>query len=987
MLPSGEYPHFARELINKHRSVARPAEALVFQSFGDILSKHQQLVVKRSVIAVAMALASSSAAFAQQSAQEAAAPVQKVFVTGSNIKRADKEGSSPVATMNAKQIAATGANTVSELLHNIPAFGSGTSNDITDGSFSKGASTASLRGLGSSSTLVLLNGRRITASAYADPNQGKSAVYDLNTIPVSAIERVEIFKDGASAVYGSDAIAGVINFITRSDFHGAELSASTSANDNLEFARRNLSGVFGFGDLQEDRYNAFLSFDVASRDRTSIRDARDVKQHMYADINARLNEYGSYVSSQPFFFRERTAGARNFATTLATGADIINRLGCDPSQQVTGERVKHNLSASSMLNGRTFCNYDTWNNQEAQSKGNDVNLLGKLTFQVTPDITAFLETGITRTERQYTGNSSTITSTAPVTVFRTNGLPSDYQLILPAGHPDNPWSASRAAIAYRFSDIDGGSKNVNQAARILAGLKGTTGKFDWESALLVNRSERTETMKGMLYRPTIDRIISENRTLAQTAADPTVARDVVNKGYAQVAQFDAKASTTVGTLPGGDIGLAFGGEIRQEKLSMTPDYQTQVGNIIGLANSLVDGSRTVKSAFVEVRTPFTKNFEMDFAGRYDKYPTESSFVPKVGAKFVVNDKLTLRSSYAEGFRAPALSQIAEGGVQSFSTVVDTLRCPDGQNPAAGADSSDCARRISSMSKANPDLKPETSKSFSFGAIIAPTKNIDILVDFYKIRKEDETALLSAGYVIDHPDLYPGLAIRDTNPANFLVDGAGNPIPGTGPVNAVNRYYVNQGATETSGLDFEVAHRLNLGDKGRLTTKLDWSYALTFKRSERPGEREANLVGTAGGYSDWATTVGDIPRHRATLSTNWTVAAHSLTGSVDFVSPVSLLRRTDSFVTYPTPYCHYGKGAPGGLERYSNWVNDCSVEEWTTFNVSYAYTGFKHWTLSANIKNLFDTAAPYDPRYPTEGFNTQLHNAMGRYFRVSASYKF
>lgn len=954
------------------------------------MSKQQQLVVKRSVIAVAVALASTSAAFAQQAAE---ASVQKVFVTGSNIKRADKEGSSPVATINAKQIAATGANTVSELLHSIPAFGSGTSNDITDGSFSKGASTASLRGLGSSSTLILLNGRRITASAYADPNQGKSAVYDLNTIPVSAIERVEIFKDGASAVYGSDAIAGVINFITKTNYQGKEITASASANDNLEFARRSVAGVFGFGDLEADRYNAFLTFDLSSRDRTGIRDARDVKQHMYADINARLNEYGSYVSDQPFFFRERTAGARNFATTLATGADIINRLGCDPSQQITGNRERHNLSATSMLNGRSFCNYDTWSNQEAQSKGNDANLLGKLTFQLTPDITAFVEAGITRTEREYTGNSSTISSTAPTTVFRADGTASDYQLILPAGHPDNPWTTSRAAIGYRFVGVDGGSKNVNQSGRLLAGLKGTSGRFDWETALLLNRSERTETMKGMLYRPTIDRIVTEGRTLAQTAADAGAYRDVVNEGYAQVSQFDAKASTTLGTLAGGDIGMAFGGEIRQEKLALTPDYQTQVGNIIGLANSLVNGKRMVKSAFVELRTPFTKNFEMDFAGRYDKYPTENSFVPKVGAKFIVNDKLTFRSSYAEGFRAPALSQIAEGGVQSFSTVVDSLRCPDGKNPLNGADTSDCRRSISSRSKANPDLKPETSKSFSFGAIIAPTRNLDILVDYYKIRKEDETALLSAGYVVDHPDLYPGLAIRDTNPLNFVIGADGQPIPGTGPLTAVNRYYVNQGATETSGLDFEVAHRLNLGDKGRLTTKFDWSYALTFKRSERPGEVEANVVGTAGGYSDWAITVGDIPRHRAHLSTNWSRGAHSVTGSVDFVSPVSLLRRTDNDVTYPVPYCHYGKGQPagayslGGLEKFSNWVSDCSVPEWTTFNVAYSYTGFKNWTLSANIKNIFDTAAPYDPRYPTEGFNTQLHNAMGRYFRVSANYKF
>ncbi|XYJ09189.1 TonB-dependent receptor [Telluria sp. B2] len=951
----------------------------------------QHLAVKRSVVAVALTLASSSVVFAQQ---EAAAPVTKVYVTGSNIKRADKEGSSPVGVMNAKQIEATGANTVAELLHSIPAFGSGTSNDITDGSFSKGTSTASLRGLGSSSTLILLNGRRITASAYADPNQGKSAVYDLNSIPVSAIERVEIFKDGASAVYGSDAIAGVINFITKTDYQGAEIKVSTSANEDGEFARNNVNGVFGFGDLDKDRYNAFISFDLAQRDRTGIKDVKDIKAHMYSDINARLNPYSSYLSDQAFFFREKTPGARNFATTLKDAGDIINRTeGCDPSQLITGDRVAHNLTATSMINGRTFCNYDANNNAEAQSKGKDANILGKLTVQITPDITSFTEFGYSRVDREYTGNPSGINSTSPSTVFRTDGLPSDYQVILPAGHPDNPWAGSRAAVGYRFTNTTGGSRNVNEAYRLLTGLKGTTGNFDWETGLLLNRSERTETMRGMLYRPTIDRIVNEGRTLAETAADPSVVRDVVNEGYAQVAQFDAKASTTIGTLAGGDIGLAFGGEIRQEKLSMTPDIQTQTGNIVGLANSLIDAQRMVKSAFVELRTPFTKNFEMDFAGRYDKYPTDSSFVPKVGAKLAVNDKLTFRSSYAEGFRAPALSQIAKGGVQSFSTVTDTVRCPNGEDPLPGASDADCARRISSMSRANPDLKPETSKSFSFGAIINPTRNLDILIDYYKIRKEDETALLSAGFVVAHPELYPTLAIRDNNPANLLRDANGNAIPNSGPLSAVNRYYVNQGSTTVSGLDFEVAHRLSLGDKGRLSTKLDYNYAISYKRAERPGEQENNLVGTNGGIADWATSVGDIPRHRATLSTAWTMGVHTVTGSIDYVSPVSLYRRYDDKVVFDPPFCYYGSGARpagqivGGLPKFTNWVSDCSVPEWTTVNVGYTYTGFKNWTLSANIRNLFDTAAPYDPRYPSEGFNPQLHNGMGRYFRLTAGYKF
>ena len=955
------------------------------------MSKH--LVVKRSVLAVALTLASSTVVFAQQAAAEA--PVQKVFVTGSNIKRADKEGSSPVATISARQIAATGANTVAELLHSIPAFGSGSSVDITDGGFSRGAATASLRGLGSSSTLILLNGRRITASAYADPNQGKSAVYDLNAIPISAIERVEIFKDGASAVYGSDAIAGVINFITKTDYQGGDLSASISANDDREFGRKNASAIFGFGDLAKDRFNAFVAIDVAKRNSTIIKNENDIEAAQYADINGRLNPYSSALSDQPFFYRERTPGAKNFANTYALRADVINRTGCPASQLITGSRTANNLTATDTLVDRSFCNYNVDDFNEVQSAGKDANLLSRVTLQLTPDLTSFTEFGYSRAERTYLGAPRAFRSTASTTVFAADGsVPSQFQIILPVGHPDNPFSDSRSAVGYRFVNAKGGSENLNESFRLVTGLQGKAGRFDWETAALVNRNERTEHYFGMLYKPTLNRIMTENRTLAATAADPTSTRDLTNKGYAQVAQIDAKASTTIGTLDGGDIGLAFGGEYRQERIGLTPDLATQRGDIVGLSNASADGERKVKSAFVELRTPFTKAFEMDFAGRVDKYPNlKTSFVPKVGAKWELTPQLTLRSTYAEGFRAPALTQVSPGGVQSFQNVIDSKRCPDGVNPLNGADKTDCLRGISSLSSATPDLKPETSKSFSFGAIMNPTRNLDILVDYYHIRKEAETALLSAQFVIDHPALYPGRVIRDNNPALLLVGADGKTIAGSGPISQVNRAYVNQGSTETSGIDFEVAYRKSLGEMGKLTTKLDYSYAISFRRAERPGETEANVVGTNGGISDWATSVGDIPRHKAGLSANWTRGVHSLTGNLDYVSAISLLRRSDNTDTYAVPYCQYGSGQPasayqlGGLPKFTGYNTACAVNSWTTVGVAYSYTGFKNLTLSFNIKNLLDTAAPYDPRYPIEGFNTQLHNGQGRYFKLSANYKF
>lgn len=945
----------------------------------------KQFAVKRSVLAVALTLASPALVFAQ-----AEQPVQKVYVTGSNIKRADKEDSSPISVLNAKEIAATGANTVAELLHNIPAFGSGTSNDFqNENGFSKGVSTASLRNLGSSSTLILLNGRRVAAAAYADPNNGKSTVYDLNSIPVSAIARVEVFKDGASAVYGSDAIAGVVNFITKDDYQGAEISASTSANDDGEFNRNNINGVLGFGDLEKDRYNALLSFDISQRGQTGIKDAKDVEQDQYARINYRLNEYGSYISNAPFIFRQSAPGAA-FSTSAAAGQYISNSTAGCAGNVITGSRANGiGISNTSMLTGRRFCSFDIWDYYEAQSKGNDVNLLGKFTAKLGDNVTSFTEVGFSRVERKYVGLPKTISSTSPTTVFRINGLPSSYQLLLPSGHPDNPYTGYRAAAAFRFTNTDGSNENTNKTYRFLTGLKGSAGAFDWETGLLYNRTERNDLGHGYLYLPVINRIVTENRTIAATLADPNAVRDVDNTGFSQVTQFDAKASTTVGKLAGGDIGLAFGGEIRQEKLGLSSDPELASGNIIGLSNSVLEGQRMVKSAFVELRTPWTKTFDMDFAGRYDKYPNAKSFVPKVGAKWAATDKVTFRGSFAKGFRAPALSQVAPGGVQSFTNnFADPIRCPDGVVPVAGADALDCRRGISSVSTPNPNLKNETSKSYSFGTIITPTRNLDVLIDYYRIRKENETQLLSASFVAEHPELFPGLAVRDNN---NLVGANGAAIPNTGQLLAINRTFVNQGSTDTSGIDVEATHRLNMGENGRLTTRLNYTYTLSFKRAEREGEVSHDLVGTNGGLSDWATSVGDIPRHRLNLASTWSIGNHAVTATADFVSSISLLRRYDNDVTYPVPYCHYGTGQPktayslGGLPNFDH--ADCNVDEWLTFGAAYSYTGFKNWTLSANVRNLFDTKAPYDPRETYAGFNSQLHNAMGRYFRLSASYKF
>lgn len=939
--------------------------------------------------------------------------LEKVEVTGSHIKRTAKEGSSPIDVISAKEIRLSGAKTVAELMRQIPAIGAdGFADTPTQNGFSRGVATASLRSLSSTSTLILLNGRRMTPSAYANPNNGTSTLYDLNSIPLSAIERVEIFKDGASAVYGSDAVGGVINFITRKDYTGFQVGATAGANDDQEFTKRSVNGTIGFGDFDKNGFNLLISADLTKRGATSIfNGSNDIQADDYRAINLRLNPFFSSFSEFPFFTRESAPGNRSFPQNTASSRVVNITAGCDPSRLITGGAV-HGISTLPLLN-RTFCNFNGDNYADVQSKGDDGAFIGRGTLKLGEATTAFAEVAYSRSERFIRGAPRAISGTSPTRNFLLGGEAASFQAILEANHPDNPFRndpvPARAALGIRFGSLpDGNTKVVNEGYRALAGARTTFGAWDVETALLWNRSDRTQNEYGFLYLPVLRQMLGPTgKSLAAINADPNLSVPLTNVGTAKIAQWDAKAATEFGRLAGGPIGFATGVEFRRESIDITTDANIAAGNILGLSNTQVAGSRDVKSGYFEFRTPFFKSFEMDFAGRWDKYPgLKTNFVPKVGAKWTVADTLVLRSTFAKGFRAPAVSQVSPGGAQFFvNGLHDPLRCEeDGVTPKPGAAASDCAKSVSGVGTSNPDLKPEHSKSASFGLIFSPVKGFDVLLDWYKIRKEGEVALGSAQDVIDHPDRYPPTALtRDTNPALLL-----NGVAGTGPLLAVSLPWTNQGSTEVSGVDFEVRGSFPVQDTVRISAGVRGSYALTYKREEQPGYTTYSVVGTNGGIADWATSVGDIPRLKLRANASLETGNHLVTGAMNFISGISYIRRYDGSLTPPAVYsgntCHYGgtnfdgvggrtvlgatPTATNGRDLYVNRYPDCAMPSWTTFDLGYTYSGIKNLTLSIAIQNFTDEKAPYAPNAAVSlGYNTGLHSNTGRYYSVSARYKF
>lgn len=961
----------------------------------------KQLILKPSVVAVALALAASAPVALAQNAKDTAT----VYVTGSNLKRTDKEGTQPIQVITAKEIRDSGAATVTELIRQVPSMGTDVNLDTNDGGFSRGVSTASLRGLSSTSTLVLLNGRRMTPSAYADPNNGNSTLYDLNSIPIGALERVEILRDGASAVYGSDAIGGVINFITKSNYQGREVSARMSANDEGKFRRKGVNFFAGTGDLDDNGFNVFVTGDFSKRDRVQRDEVTDIEFDQYKLLSNRYaTPYGSNVSGYPLTYRESSPGSLSFTATQANAADRLRvATNCDPSRQLVGSTQMGGFASTSVFINRTFCNFDSNRYLEGIGDGKDASVMSRAVLKLGNNVRAFAEVAYARSERQYTAAPIAI-STTPVTNFTATGVAPSYQTVLPIGHPDNPFPTARASVAYRFENAPSGTETINQNGRLLAGLQGSAFNWDWETAVLYNEARRQDSYKGRLYLPVL-RTLNTGTTLAQLSANPDLFRSTKSNDKASILHVDVKANTQFGQLGGGAMGLAVGAEVRREKLIMRPDELLAAGQIYGLANTIIDGERDVKSAFFELRTPFLKNFEMDFAGRWDKYPgLKANFVPKVGAKWTVSSMLAVRGTYAEGFRAPALSQVTPGGAQFFlQNLYDPKRCEtDERTPKPGATEVDCRKSASGTGGANPDLKPEDSKSYTFGILFSPTSSVDIGFDFYKIRKENEVALGSAFDALRNEDRNPGLIVRDQNPANFVTDAAGKPIPGTGPLLMVREPWLNQGAVEVQGVDIDVAYRKNLGSYGNFSAKLTSSYMHRYSLAQEEGDVEHNLAGYNAGLVDWNLSSGiDLPRWKSTLQASLTRGVHQFSANLNYTGPVSLTRVYDKDTTYAQPFCHYqpktGANVPSAsvaVPRYLEFYPECKVKEWVRFGVGYTYTGFKNLSLTFNVQNLFDAPAPFDPRYgtnsagaPLAGYNEGLHNPYGRYFTVSAKYSF
>ncbi|WP_230407532.1 TonB-dependent receptor [Undibacterium rivi] len=923
----------------------------------------KNIVFKKTLVAHALTIAFGVAALPGMAmAQEG---LQKVEITGSSIKRTESEGVATTQILSRKDIEQTGKTSIADVVRSISADNNGSiSGSFTNG-FAGSASGVSLRGLSVSSTLVLINGRRTAPYGFGD--DGQRSFVDLNSIPLDAVDRIEILKDGASAIYGSDAIAGVVNVILRQNYVGQSVAANVGQSSRGDGRNLSASAAIGFGNLQEDKYNVFMTIDAKKQEKIWQKDRSDYIGQADARPWGGRDQRGGFITSG-------NGGGSNTLGTVrpvnATGGTIAGR----GVRQLPGTCSAVNLDpvgGTSLDNAGGGCLFDPVAYQTIQPETQNLNLYARGTFAINENTTAYTELGLfnSKAKTQTTPSGLTGAGFDLVNARVNNTGTGPDQLLLPIGHPDNPFTDARARPRWIDASRPRTADMETTVTRFLAGVKGTVAEWDYDAGFLYAESKTDKTQNGY-YRQSALKTAINNGTfrIGQGRVNTPevlalVSPTLFNSGVTKNTSVDFKATRELMQLPGGAMGIAVGAEYRKEETNSDATPYTNTNDIAGLGYSAAKGSRNVSAIYTELAIPVLKSLEFQLAARSDKYSDYGrSTTPKVGFKFTPTNTIAFRGTYAEGFRAPSAAENGDSAVAAFTNIAsDPVRC------AVTKLAADCSSQsVGAITIGNKNIKPETSKSYSLGLVVEPIKNFSISLDWWKIVRDGEIGGSDPGAIVNNPAGYPDAQIVRGEPTtNF---------PGlVGPILMVKAPYLNAGKTQTSGLDLDMRAKYDMGSSGKLNAGLVVTYMNEFKRTDADGTTH-EFAGTHGDVN--LSGDGGTPRTKVSVSMGWERGPWTLSGNVNYVSSISDTNEIG--------------GDCLDVDANGKPYLGCRVASFTTVDVFGKWKYSKNLEFTASITNLFDKMAPLDVQtYGRINYNPSLHQsgAVGRYFNVGARYTF
>jgi len=870
-----------------------------------------------------------------------AAPLEKVEVTGSHIKRSEAERVENVQVITAQQIQQSGQETVADFLRTISSTFGNNSNESFANSFAPGAAMIGLRGLSQKDTLVLLNGRRITN--YGLFLNLSDSFVDLNVLPLTAIDRVEVLKSGGSAIYGSDAIAGVVNIILKQNTTEKTVEGGGRVTTEGGAASYEASALLGFGDFQADNYNVVLSA-------------------------------GAFKRNQLLFSQ------RDYTKTLDFRNQPDGILGYRPSNQYSGVAPNgapfptcgtNGLPGQPIPSGGSIgsaCYYNQANELPLLPGTERGNVTATGNLRLNADWTAFgdvflstIKTTSTFTPRSFGPGAWVFNpATGGVTSIPNNLLATD-----PSAGGGIPAPGMPTPIFYDFQTVGPRAEDTNSNTyRVTAGAKGSWLNWDWDGAYGHSENNvRSEQMNGV----NASVLMSD---LAAGAADPYNFLNPLStpsasnalrvaygyKGIAKLDTLDLKGSGGIFDLPAGKANAAAGVELRHETAQEQPSASLSQGLVLNTGVTRVDASRTVTAAFLEFDLPVLKTLEADLAGREEHYTIAgSNFSPQATLRWQPVREFSLRVVASKGFRAPSLAEGSNSTSLANQTASDPLDPLHRPTEAVGF-----------ITGGNPKLRPETSKNLDLGFVVSPLNNVNFSVDYYSIWLYSVIASNgSAQSIINNPSAYPpGSLVRDA----------------TGAVVYAKGLYTNLYSIRTDGVDFAGDISFRLPDESALKFSLDATYVPTFlvfcgSACAGPPVPWQNYAGSNGW--DYASPISGgnaVPRWKGLLSSAW----HNTHWSAQVVG--HFVDRYTNIFSQPV---------------FGSFLSQKSVSPYASVDLDGQYR-WRNWKVSLAIINVTDNKPPYDSSALLFGtfappvaqpFDIGLYDPLGRMIDLHLSYTF
>ncbi len=875
----------------------------------------------------------------QAAAQEAEAPIQRVEVTGSSIKRLASEAALPVTTIKAEEFAQRGMTTLADVMMALPQSASLAPSNAGSGT------NINLRGLGVNRTLVLLNGRRLANEAIAD------GYANLDVIPMSALARVEILRDGASSIYGSDAIGGVVNFITKNSFEGASVTAQYIQPEKKGGGdEQRVTLTFGKGNLAADGWNLYATIDGHRRSRLASSDRAELSSAELLTSIGRAPTLGSGGYAMP----------ANFTTSAnKTAANPLYNAGCAAPYSIQGAKSTCILDANE---------YGTalYGNQQLTFYARGTKRFSddhSLTVDFVRGQEYILGTKNPTTSLAANGVSATLPSSSKWYPGASGGVPAVAAL---KGEPlIVTWSVADLGLAI--------TKDVQVNQRLAISDEGRLGSWDYKAGLVYGTSARDnyydsgyvsgpgliaglangslnpfglQDATGLAYLKTISADGAKNRTSKSTFAG-----------------VDVTASRALTQLAGGALSLAVGADFHRDTTEDTKLDITSIVTYAGSSPSHGEGARNVAALFAELDIPITKELDLNLAVRDDRFSDFGNTInPKASFRYEPMKSLMFRGSANTGFRAPTLFdrygyRLAGATTTTASKWDDPVLCPSATPAVAGSGkpqpgyvaSAVCNVALPKQTGSNPDLVPEKSKGFTLGVVVEPAKDLTLSLDYWNIRMTDMLANLPEQVYFLNPVKYAPLFVRNAD----------------GTLNYIKNITMNLGGQKAAGVDVSAAYAFPRSAAGLFKVQLDGTYLTQFDNQLEKDSEYVSNIGRFGLASNGTTSSLPIItfRWKHTLKLQWNRG--------DFGAQLTQ---------------NYNSGYHDQNLVAAQYFRD--IEPYKVWNLTGTYNGFKHIQIVAGVTNLLDAKPPVTNHSGyTFGYLSSAASPIGRAFNLRGTYTF